>query len=97
MPWAYKLRLGDGKIAADFLLYIDDDRPTGPMEEICWLATRKFACVCHHFGIKDTPRKRSPPSLWPGAWEGAVAHTDDDQVTVTVTQTRWDKTRSIIK
>jgi hypothetical protein len=43
MHWAYKLRLGDGKIAANFLLYIDDTRPTGPTEEIWWLATRKFA------------------------------------------------------
>jgi hypothetical protein len=32
MQWAYTLRLNDGKIAAYFLLYIDDARPTGPTE-----------------------------------------------------------------
>ncbi len=35
MPWVYKLRLDDGKIAADLLIFVDDARPTGPTAEEC--------------------------------------------------------------
>jgi hypothetical protein len=65
MPWAYKIRLDDGNIAADFVLYIDDARPAGATEEMCWLATRRFTCVFNHFGIQDTPRKRPLHILGP--------------------------------
>jgi hypothetical protein len=34
MPWAYTLMLEYGKIAAYFLLYIDDISTTGPTEEM---------------------------------------------------------------
>jgi hypothetical protein len=30
MPWVHKVRFKDGKIAADFLVFVDDARPTGP-------------------------------------------------------------------
>jgi hypothetical protein len=97
MPWVYKLRLSDGKIAADLLIFVDDARPTGPTEEECWQATRRFASMCNHYGIQDAPRKRRPPSLTPGAWAGSVVHTDGGEVGVRVSQDKWDKTRTIIR
>ena len=96
MPWIYKLRLSDGRIAADLLVFVDDARPTGPSEEECWQATRKFASTCNHFGIQDAPRKRRPPRLDPGAWAGSVVHTDGGEVGVKVSQAKWEKTRKII-
>jgi hypothetical protein len=97
MPWVHKLRLSDGKIAADLLIFVDDARPTGPTEEECWKATQRFASMCNHFGIQDAPRKRRPPSLDAGAWAGSVVHTDGGEVGVRVSQSKWDKTRAIIR
>jgi hypothetical protein len=42
-PWVYKNRSSDRRIAEDVLTYIDDARPTGPSEEECWQAARKYA------------------------------------------------------
>jgi hypothetical protein len=41
-------------------------------------------------------KEAAPPFLRPIVWTGAVVHTIDCQVTVTVTQKRGDKTRYII-
>jgi hypothetical protein len=96
MPWVYKLRLSDGRIAADLLIFVDDGRPTGPTEEECWKATRKFASMCNHYGIQDAPRKRRPPRLDAGAWAGSAVHADGGEVGVRVSQDKWNKTRTII-
>jgi hypothetical protein len=97
MPWVHKIRLRDGKIAADLLIFVDDARPTGPSEEECWQAARRFASACNHCGVQDAPRKRRPPSLTPGAWAGSVVHADGGEVGVRVSQDKWDKTRKIIR
>ena len=97
MPWVHKVRLDDGRIAADLLIFVDDARPTGPTEEECWQATRRFASMCNHFGIQDAPRKRRPPSLTPGAWAGSVVHTDGEEVEVRVSQSKWTRTKDIVQ
>jgi hypothetical protein len=95
-PWVYKKRSSDGRIAADVLTYINDARPTGPSEEECWQAARKYASTCNHYGVQDDPRKRRTPSMTAGAWAGTVIHTHMGQVCVKVTQERWDKTRKMV-
>jgi hypothetical protein len=52
-PWVYKKRSSDGRIAADVLTYIDDGGPTGPSEEECWQAARKYASTCNHYGVQE--------------------------------------------
>jgi hypothetical protein len=94
--WVYKKRSSDGRIAADVLTYIDDARPTGPSEEDCCQAARKYASTCNHYGVQDSPRKRRPPSTTTGAWDGTVIYTHMGQVCVKVTQERWDKTRKMV-
>jgi hypothetical protein len=89
MPWVHKLRLSDGRIAVDVLIFVDDTRPTGPSEEECWQATHCFASMCNNYGIQDAPRKHRPPSLNPGAWAGLVVHTGDGEVGVRVSQDKW--------
>jgi hypothetical protein len=58
--WVEKVR-PDGSVAADLFIYMDDFRPTGPVEEACWQANRKAGITCNHLGIHDAPRK------WRGA------------------------------
>jgi hypothetical protein len=89
-------RSRNGRIAADFLTYIDDARPTGPSEEECWQAARKYASTCNHYGVQDAPRKNRTTSITAGAWAGTVIHTNMDQVCVKVTQKRLDKTRKMV-
>jgi hypothetical protein len=74
-PWMYKKRSSDGRIAADVLTYIADDfRPTGPSEEECWQAARKYASTCNQYGVQYTPRKQRTPSMTAVAWAGTVIH-----------------------
>jgi hypothetical protein len=96
-PWVYKKRSRDKSIAEDVLTYIDDALPTGPNEEKCWQAARKYASTCNHYGVQDAPRNRQPPSITSGACSGTVIHTNMVQVCVKVTQERWDKTRKMVR
>ena len=90
-PWVSKIRVSDGKIAADFYVYVDDARITGATDLECWMATRRVAAAFNHLGIQDAPRKRRPPSVTPGAWAGSVLTSDQERVGVRVSQEKWDK------
>jgi hypothetical protein len=83
MTWVVKVR-EDGRVDADFLIYMDDLRPIGPNEEECWRATMRAASVCNHIGIQDAPRKRIEVSRSPGPWEGSMVYTYDDKAGVRV-------------
>ena len=48
-------------------------------------------------GIQNAARKTRPPELVAGAWQGAVVHTDRNEVAKLVTQERWSKARRIIR
>jgi hypothetical protein len=56
-PWVFKYRSVDGKIAADFFVYVDDVRVTGFSMETCWQCTRKVAGMYTFLGIQDAPCK----------------------------------------
>jgi hypothetical protein len=94
--WVRKLR-SDGRLAADLQIYVDDFRTTVPTEVDCWRASQRVSSVLGSLGIQDTPRKRPPPSLEPGAWAGGVMHASNDEVTILVTEERWAKTRKILR
>jgi hypothetical protein len=96
LPWVYKVRR-DGSPAADFFLYVDDNRTTGDSKQEAWLAARKVASVCSYLGIQDAFRKRRQASQTQGAWAGAVVSTDADGVYVSVSQEKWDKSKTVIK
>ena len=85
-PWVSKIRVSDGKIAADFYVYVDDVRIMGATDLECWMATRRVAAAFNHLGIQDAPRKRRPPSVTPGAWAGSVLTSDQERVGVRVSQ-----------
>jgi hypothetical protein len=95
-PWAFKIRL-DGTPAADFSIYVDDNRGTGNTKKEAREAARKVASTCNYLGIQDASRKRRAASQTPGAWAGSVIHTDGKSVYVLVSQEKWDKSKGMIR
>ena len=91
-PWVSKRRK-DGTLAADFVSFVDDIRPTGPTEMNARQASQVVAKESAHRGIQDAARKPRDVSQTPGAWAGSVVHTTDSLVTSMVEQTKWDKTK----
>jgi hypothetical protein len=95
-PWVFKVR-DDGVLAADLFTYCDDLRPTAPTKEECWDGAHQVCCRLTWFGIQDAPRKRRAASNRPGAWAGSIVHTDEDCVTVLVSEAKWSKTKKWIE
>jgi hypothetical protein len=50
-PWVHKVRLEDGRIAADLFIFVDDLRPTGSSRKEAWLAARRAASILNYLGI----------------------------------------------
>ena len=96
LPWVSKIRLDDGRIAADLFIYVDDVRLTGSSAEECRQAGRRAASVANSLGIQDAARKRRFGSQRPGAWAGSVVETSQEGVFVTVSQEKWDKCKRYI-
>jgi hypothetical protein len=96
LPWISKLRLSDGKLAADIFIYVDDARVTGPTKEACWQATRQAASTANSLGIQEAARKRRWGTRRPGAWAGSIVESTAEGVFVTVSQEKWEKSRRYI-
>lgn len=97
-PWVSKVRSGDGKIACDFLGYVDDLRSSGNSWAEARLASRRIASTLNWLGVQEAARKRRDPRQDPGPWAGSVIKiAEDGSVLVTVSQERWNKTREILK
>jgi hypothetical protein len=50
-----------------------------------------------YLGIQDTPRKRRPPSQTPGAWASAIFKITPEKISVSVTQSKWERGREMVK
>jgi hypothetical protein len=96
-PWVHKIRLDDGRIAADLFIFVDDLRPTGSSRKEAWLAARRAASKLNWLGIQDAPRKCRDSSQSPGAWAGCVVRTGKNGVHVLTSQEKWDKTKRLLK
>ena len=94
-PRVFRVR-ADGVMAADLFSYIDDLRNTGPTAPECWDGLHQVCCRLCWLGLQDAPRKRNSPSLTPRAWAGSILHTDQDLVTVLVSEEKWAKTKNWI-
>jgi hypothetical protein len=60
-------------------------------------ASAQVASLSNFLGFQDAPRKRRFPDRIPGAWAGTVALTTEEGVFASVTQERWDKSKTILK
>jgi hypothetical protein len=94
LPWVFKIRWSDGKIAADLFIYVDDGRVTASNKLECKRATRQAASRLNGLGIQEASRKRRWGSRNPGAWAGSMVKTTHDSVSVFVSQEKWDKTKA---
>jgi hypothetical protein len=95
LPWVMKVRW-DGELAAEVFVCVDDGRPTGPTEYLAWQAGRAYWTGCTRRGVQDASRKRTSPSQTPGPWAGTVMHMDGGRIRGTVSQEKWEKTKSLI-
>jgi len=89
--WVYKIRSEDGAVAADLVTYVDDQRVSAPSELESWRASRRVASINNYLGLQDAARKRRGPSQEPGAWSGSVVRTTHGNVSVLVSQDKWEK------
>jgi len=96
IPWICKRRNGDGKLACDFLIYVDDIRSGGNGWCEARRASQVIAMRLNYLGLQDAARKRRDPSQQPGPWVGSVVGTMEGVVYVTVTQERWDKAKMMV-
>mmetsp|Transcript_23389 Transcript_23389/g.35443 ORF Transcript_23389/g.35443 Transcript_23389/m.35443 type:complete len:218 (-) Transcript_23389:5513-6166(-) len=95
-PWVSKVRKPDGRIAADFVSFVDDFRPSGPSSAEAWRAARRTASVLNFLGIQDAARKRRDSSKTPGAWTGLVVKTSSWGVELTILERKWKKAKALI-
>jgi hypothetical protein len=91
-----KIRLSDGKIASDFIIYVDDVRTMGGSFQDCRAASRRAASLLNFLGIQDAPRKRRDPSLTPGSWSGSIVLSDGQSIDIIVAQERLDKAKQML-
>ena len=75
-PWVCKER-SDRSIAAGLFVYVDDGRPIGLTEEVCWEASRKWGSICSWIGIQHASRKVKGTSKEPRPWAGTVTKTTE--------------------
>jgi hypothetical protein len=73
LSWLSKM-CADGCMACDVFEFVDDERVTGPDEELTWQANHALASKQSLLGIQDAGRKARPCSQKPGAWAGGIVH-----------------------
>jgi hypothetical protein len=94
LPWVYKCRSSDGKVAVDVFGFVDDFRQTGNTSKEAWLAARQVASRSNFLGIQDAPRKTRDGGTTPGAWTGSFVRTSDDGVFLLISEEKWNKTKA---
>jgi hypothetical protein len=96
-PWLAKTR-AEGRIACDLFTCVDDERVTGPEEELTWQVSHVLASKQSYLGIQDAgTRKVGPSSKMPGAWAGAIMHVLPKLgVYVLTSNEKWTKMKGIL-
>ena len=94
-PKVFRVR-ADNTMAVDLFSYIDDLRNTGPTAVECWDGLHQVCCRLTWFGLQDAPRKRNGPTQTPRAWAGSIVHSDNELVTVLVSEAKWDRENATI-
>jgi hypothetical protein len=96
LPW-FSVLNSIGILAALLATYVDDERINSSSEDGAWAAAHQVATRECYLGIQDAARKRRPPlKRNAGAWAGSIVKTSTKEVGITVSQERWDRTKSII-
>jgi hypothetical protein len=97
VSWISKRRK-DGRIACDVFTFVDDERVTGPDEELTWQASHALSSKQCYLGLQDACRKARPCSRTPGAWAGSVVHIAPELGECVLTsRDKWSKVKSILR
>ena len=97
MKWNSEALDGIGGVAGDVITFVDDGRLTGYSKENCHEVHRRFASRIQFLGMQDAPRKFRPPSQdKAGAWTGTIFRIDNEAITKSVAQDKWDKAQGIV-
>jgi hypothetical protein len=96
VSWISKLR-ADGRVACGLFTFVDDERVTGPDQDLTWQASHALASKQSYLGIQDAARKARPSSRTPGAWAGAIVHILASLGVCVLTSTKkWAKMKAIL-
>jgi hypothetical protein len=97
LPWVYKFRSDEQRIANDFFVYVDNVRATGHNYDGCWKAARAVTSRYDYLGLQDALCKRRAPSTEAVPWAGSTVHTNQGWVTVTVMVEQWRKVQQMLQ
>ena len=96
LSWIAKVR-ADGLLACDVHTFVDDERVSGPTQELTWQASHVLAAKQAYLGIQDAARKVRPCSQTPGAWAGAIVHISNHiGVCALTSEEKWAKLKEIL-
>ncbi len=97
LAWISKIR-SDGRATCNIFAFVDNERVTGPDENLTWQASHILAAKQSYLGIQDTGRKARPCGEQPGAWVGAMVHVVPDLgVCMLTSAKKWVKMRGILR
>jgi hypothetical protein len=96
LPTVMKWNEDVNRIAGDMVAFVDDLRLSGFSIENAWAVARHILSRLQYLGIQDAPRKRRPPSQSPGAWAGAIFKITPEKISISVSQSKWDRGRKMV-
>ena len=59
-PWVSKQRV-DQMLAADLIIYVDNEWPIRYTKKLCWEASMRWSSACSWLDIQEASRKFEPP------------------------------------
>ena len=97
-PWVFRWNKRWVCIAGGILTFVDHVRGSGSSLGHAWRVGMQLAKRIQYLGSQNAARKVRPPVRKPGAWAGAIFDTsENDRITMTVSQEKWNKGKSIIE
>ncbi len=85
-------------MACNIFTFVDDERVTGPDEELTWQSSHILASKQSYLGIQDAGWKACPYSKQQRAWAGAIVHVLPSLgVCVPTSAEKWKKWKTILK
>jgi len=97
VSWISKIRK-DGRVAADLFTFVDDERVTGPDEDVTWKAGHRLGYIQSYLGIQNAVRKLRECTQTAGSWVGSVVHILPEYgVCVLTSPEKWNKLRNILR
>ena len=85
-----------GNVLLEKSLFFNNIRPTGKDFNHYKRVMHTTASKSNYLGQQDAPRKRYMPSQSPGLWSGSLVKTDNNNIFVSASQSKWNRGRSII-